>query len=65
MPQMLRAVAEFLESHPQVEKITYPGLKSHPQFEVAQEQMDGFSGMISFELKGRDSWKGKYCDEFC
>lgn len=44
-------VAEFLESHPQVEKITYPGLESHPQYSVAKEQMDGFSGMISFELK--------------
>ena len=47
-----QAVAEFLESHPQVEKIIYPGLKSHPQYGVAKEQMDGFSGMISFELKG-------------
>ena len=47
-----QAVAEFLESHSQVEKITYPGLKSHPQYGVAKEQMDGFSGMISFELKG-------------
>ena len=47
-----QAVAEFLESHPQIEKITYPGLKSHPQYGVAKEQMDGFSGMISFELKG-------------
>ena len=47
-----QAVAEFLESHPQVEKITYPGLKSHPQYGTAKEQMDGFSGMISFELKG-------------
>ena len=47
-----QAVAEFLESHPQVEKITYPGLKSHPQYGVAKEQMNGFSGMISFELKG-------------
>ena len=47
-----QAVAEFLESHPQVEKIIYPGLKSHPQYGVANEQMDGFSGMISFELKG-------------
>jgi cystathionine gamma-lyase len=47
-----QAVAEFLESHPLVEKITYPGLKSHPQYGVAKEQMDGFSGMISFELKG-------------
>ena len=47
-----QAVAEFLESHPQVEKITYPGLPSHPQYLIAKEQMDGFSGMISFELKG-------------
>ena len=47
-----QAVVEFLESHPQVEKIIYPGLKSHPQYGVAKEQMDGFSGMISFELKG-------------
>ena len=46
-----QAVAEFLESHPQVKKITYPGLESHPQYAVAKEQMDGFSGMISFELK--------------
>ena len=47
-----QVVAEFLESHPKVEKITYPGLKSHPQYGVAKEQMDGFSGMISFELEG-------------
>ena len=46
-----QAVAEFLESHPQVKKITYPGLESHPQYVVAKKQMDGFSGMISFELK--------------
>ena len=46
-----QVVAEFLESHPQVEKITYPGLESHPQYAVAKKQMDGFSGMISFELK--------------
>ena len=45
-------VAEFLESHPNVEKITYPGLPSHLQYSIAKEQMDGFSGMISFELKG-------------
>ena len=47
-----QAVAEFLESHSKVEKITYPGLPSHPQFDIAKEQMSGFSGMISFELKG-------------
>ena len=45
-------IAEFLESHPKVERVTYPGLKSHPQHDIANEQMDGFSGMISMELKG-------------
>ena len=47
-----QAVAEFLEAHAKVEKVTYPGLPSHPQYEVAKRQMDGFSGMISFELVG-------------
>lgn len=47
-----QTVAEFLEAHSKVEKITYPGLPSHPQYDIAKEQMDGFSGMISFELKG-------------
>ncbi len=46
------AIAEFLESHPKVKSVTYPGLKSHPQHEIAREQMSGFSGMISMELKG-------------
>lgn len=45
-------VAEFLQNHPKVKKVTYPGLASHPQHAIASEQMSGFSGMISFELKG-------------
>ncbi|MAG20931.1 MAG: cystathionine gamma-synthase [Candidatus Marinimicrobia bacterium] len=45
-------VAEFLEAHPKVASVTYPGLPSHPQHEIAKVQMDGFSGMISFELEG-------------
>jgi len=45
-------VAEFLENHPKVEWVKYPGLKSHPQFELAKEQMDGPGSMISFEVKG-------------
>lgn len=45
-------IAEFLEAHPKVEKVYYPGLKSHPQYELAKRQMSGFGGMISFELKG-------------
>ncbi len=47
-----QSIAEFLESHPKVERVTYPGLKSHPQHDIANKQMDGFSGMISMELKG-------------
>ena len=45
-------VAEYLESHPKVETVSYPGLASHPQHDIATAQMSGFSGMISFELKG-------------
>ena len=47
-----QAIGEFLESHPKVERVTYPGLPSHPQHDIAKEQMDGYSGMISMELKG-------------
>jgi cystathionine gamma-lyase len=46
------AVAEFLQSHPQVASVNYPGLPSHPQHELAKRQMSGFSGMVSFTLKG-------------
>lgn len=45
-----RALAEFLSGHPKVEKVFYPGLPSHPQFELARRQMRGFGGMLSFEL---------------
>ena len=45
-------VAEFLEAHPKVAKVIYPGLESHPQHAIAKAQMSGFSGMISFELTG-------------
>jgi cystathionine beta-lyase/cystathionine gamma-synthase len=47
-----QAIAEFLEAHSKVERVTYPGLPSHPQHDIAKDQMDGFSGMISMELKG-------------
>lgn len=47
-----QVVAEFLENHPKIAKVTYPGLPSHPQYSVAKKQMSGYSGMISFELKG-------------
>jgi cystathionine gamma-lyase len=47
-----RALATWLESHPQVEKVIYPGLVSHPQHKLARQQQRGFGGMISFVLKG-------------
>ncbi|WP_324736441.1 cystathionine gamma-synthase [Thermococcus sp. SY098] len=45
-------IARYLEEHPLVEKVYYPGLASHPQHELAKRQMRGFGGMLSFELKG-------------
>ena len=47
-----QAVAEYLEAHPKVASVTYPGLASHPSHAIAERQMSGFSGMISFELTG-------------
>jgi cystathionine gamma-lyase len=45
-------IAKWQEGHKKVEKVIYPGLKSHPQHSVANKQMDGFGGMITFFLKG-------------
>lgn len=47
-----RAIAEYLEKHPAVEAVHYPGLPSHPQFDLAKSQMTGFGGMVSFVVKG-------------
>ncbi len=46
------AVARFLERHPRIEKVIYPGLPSHPQHELAKRQMHGFGGMVTAILKG-------------
>lgn len=46
------AVAQYLENHPKVAKVHYPGLKSHPDHALAASQMKGFGGMVSFEVKG-------------
>lgn len=45
-------IAEWLEAHPKIEWVRYPGLKSHPQYDIAQKQHKAQGGMISFELKG-------------
>lgn len=50
--QSAQAVAEYLEGHPAVSKVFYPGLKSHPQHDLAARQQAGFGAMMSFELKG-------------
>ena len=45
-------LADWLQTHPAVEKVVYPGLASHPQHALAKQQMDGFGGMVSVWLKG-------------
>jgi len=45
-------IAEFLEKHPKINKVIYPGLQSHPQHQLAKQQTSGFGGIISFEIKG-------------
>jgi cystathionine gamma-synthase len=49
-------IAEFLEKHPRVEKVFYPGLESHPSHAIAQRTMKGFGGLITFLVKDAD-WK--------
>ncbi|CDG89187.1 PLP-dependent aspartate aminotransferase family protein [Xenorhabdus bovienii] len=49
-------MAHWLEQQPQIEKVFYPGLASHPQHELAKRQMQGFGGMISVVLKGDDDY---------
>ncbi|OFZ19616.1 MAG: cystathionine gamma-synthase [Bdellovibrionales bacterium GWB1_55_8] len=46
------AIAKYLEKHPKIERVIYPGLESHPQHAVARKQMSGFGGMITFFIKG-------------
>jgi cystathionine gamma-lyase len=45
-------VARWLEARPEVERVFYPGLRSHPQHALARRQMSGFGGMVSFVLRG-------------
>jgi cystathionine beta-lyase len=49
-----QAIAEYLENHPAVDKVFYPGLKSHPHHDVAKKQSKGFGGVVSFSLKQDD-----------
>src|SRR5207244_7790362 len=47
-----QVLAEYLSRHKKVAKVNYPGLKTHPQHALARRQMDGYGGMLSFEIRG-------------
>lgn len=56
------ALAEWLEAHPAIEKVVYPGLASYPQHALAARQMDGFGGMVSIYLKGGPEAAKRFCE---
>ena len=55
-------VARFLEAHPKIEKVWYPGLESHPDFETAKAQMRGFGSLVTFLVKGGDKETRRFID---
>ena len=55
-------VAQFLEEHPAVRRVHYPGLCSHPDYEIAQRQMSGFGGVVSFEIDGDAEKTARFID---
>ena len=57
-----QALAEWLQSHPAIEKVIYPGLESHPQHELAKRQMDGYGGMVSIVVKGGREAATRFCE---
>jgi len=57
-----QAVAECLEAHPKIERVWYPGLVSHPDHQVAAAQMEGFGGVVSFEVAGDLRDTGRFID---
>jgi cystathionine gamma-lyase len=56
------ALAQWLETHPAIEKVIYPGLASHPQHDLATKQMQGYGGIISIVLKGGFEAAKKFCE---
>ena len=56
------AIATFLEKHPKVERVHYPGLKSHADHELAKKQMRGFGSMLAFDMKGGLPAARRFCD---
>jgi cystathionine gamma-synthase len=56
------AVAQYLESHPRIERVWYPGLPSHPDHHIAAAQMEGFGGVVSFEVAGDLKTTSRFID---
>ena len=56
-------IARFLQDHPKVSKVNYPGLRSHPDHSIAQRQMSGFGGMLSFEIKADFDQTKQFMDQ--
>lgn len=56
------AIAEFLDKHPKIDKVWYPGIKSHPDHEIAKKYMRGFGGVVSFQIKGDLEAGSKFVD---
>lgn len=56
------AVAAFLEAHPRIERVWYPGLESHPDYSTAARQMSGFGGVVSFEVDGNLKTTSRFID---
>jgi len=57
-----QGLAEWLQGHPAIEKVIYPGLESHPHHELAKRQMDGFGGMLSIVIKGGRDAATRFCE---
>ena len=55
-------IAKYLEGHPAIDRVHYPGLESHPDHEVAIRQLAGFGGVVSFEIKGDFEQTGRFID---
>src|SRR6202020_2581209 len=55
-------IAKYLEKHPRVARVHYPGLASHPDHALAKRQMKGFGGMMAFDMKGGLAAARRFCD---
>jgi cystathionine gamma-synthase len=55
-------IAQYLENHPLVDRVWYPGLKSHPDYQIAKKQMSGFGGVVTFSLKASENKTSKFID---